>query len=98
MSATSWRNCSCTPVWKPWSTRCARSCWRSPELSRLDIAGHLPRRFDVMDIAVTLRDAADGGVIARTVVPSESLPPAFDGTRMLEAAGQVWRVVRAEPA
>lgn len=51
-----------------------------------------------MDIAVTLRDAADGGVIARTVVPSESLPPAFDGTRMLEAAGQVWRVVRAEPA
>ncbi|ACU76412.1 hypothetical protein Caci_7588 [Catenulispora acidiphila DSM 44928] len=51
-----------------------------------------------MEISVTLRDAADGGVIARTVVPSESLPPAFDGTQMLEAAGQVWRVVRAEPA
>jgi hypothetical protein len=51
-----------------------------------------------MDISVTLRDAADGGVIARTVVPSESLPPAFDGTQMLEAAGQTWRVVRAEPA
>lgn len=51
-----------------------------------------------MDISVTLRDAADGGVIARTVVPSESLPPAFDGTHMLEAAGRVWRVVRAEPA
>ena len=51
-----------------------------------------------MDISVTLRDAADGGVIARTVVPSESLPPAFDGTQMLEAAGRVWRVVRAEPA
>lgn len=51
-----------------------------------------------MDISVTLRDAADGGVIARTTVPSESLPPAFDGTQMLEAANQVWRVVRAEPA
>ena len=51
-----------------------------------------------MEISVTLRDAADGGVIARTVVPSESLPPAFDGTQMLEAAGRVWRVVRAEPA
>jgi hypothetical protein len=51
-----------------------------------------------MDISVTLRDAADGGVIARTVVPSENLPPAFDGTQMLEAAGRVWRVVRAEPA
>jgi hypothetical protein len=51
-----------------------------------------------MDISVTLRDAADGGVIARTVVPSEDLPPTFDGTQMLEAAGTVWRVVRAEPA
>ncbi|GAA1960975.1 hypothetical protein [Catenulispora subtropica] len=51
-----------------------------------------------MDISVTLRDAADGGVIARTVVASETLPPAFDGTQMLEAAGTVWRVVRAEPA
>jgi hypothetical protein len=51
-----------------------------------------------MDISVTLRDAADGGVIARTAVPSEGLPPAFDGTQMLEAAGEVWRVVRAEPA
>jgi len=51
-----------------------------------------------MDISVTLRDAADGGVIARTTVPSENLPPAFDGTQMLEAAGQVWRVARAEPA
>lgn len=51
-----------------------------------------------MDISVTLRDAADGGVIARTAVPSDSLPPAFDGTQMLEAAGEVWRVVRAEPA
>ena len=51
-----------------------------------------------MDISVTLRDAADGGVIARTTVPSEDLPPTFDGTQMLEAAGTVWRVVRAEPA
>src|SRR2546423_11089058 len=51
-----------------------------------------------MDISVTLRDAADGGVIARTVVSSESLPPAFDGTQLLEAADHVWRVVRAEPA
>jgi hypothetical protein len=51
-----------------------------------------------MEISVTLRDAADGGVIARTAVSSESLPPAFDGTQMLEAAGEVWRVVRAEPA
>jgi len=51
-----------------------------------------------MDISVTLRDAADGGVIARTMVPSESLPPAFDGTQLLEAADHVWRVVRAEPA
>ena len=51
-----------------------------------------------MDISVTLRDAADGGVIARTTVPSQDLPPTFDGTQMLEAAGTVWRVVRAEPA
>jgi hypothetical protein len=51
-----------------------------------------------MDISVTLRDAADGAVIARTVVDSEHLPPAFDGTQLLEAAGAVWRVVRAEPA
>ena len=51
-----------------------------------------------MDISVTLRDAADGGVIARAVVPSENLPPAFDGTQMLEAAGEIWRVVRADPA
>jgi hypothetical protein len=51
-----------------------------------------------MDISVTLRDAADGGVIARTVVPAPDLPPTFDGTQMLEAAGTVWRVVRAEPA
>ena len=51
-----------------------------------------------MDIAVTLRDAADGAVIARTVVASGDLPPAFDGTQLLEAAGTVWRVVRAEPA
>jgi hypothetical protein len=51
-----------------------------------------------MDISVTLRDAADGAVIARTTVSSDSLPPAFDGTQMLEAAGTVWRVVRAEPA
>ncbi|NUP46777.1 MAG: hypothetical protein HOW97_05605 [Catenulispora sp.] len=51
-----------------------------------------------MDISVTLRDAADGGVIARTVMPSQDLPPAFDGTQLLEAAGEVWRVVRAEPA
>ena len=51
-----------------------------------------------MDISVTLRDAADGGVIARTVVPSQDLPPTFDGTQLLEAADHVWRVVRAEPA
>lgn len=51
-----------------------------------------------MDISVTLRDAADGGVIARTTVPTQNLPPAFDGTQLLEAAGRVWRVVRAEPA
>jgi hypothetical protein len=51
-----------------------------------------------MRISVTLRDAADGGVIARTTVPSEDLPPTFDGTQMLEAAGTLWRVVRAEPA
>src|SRR5262249_17722311 len=66
--------------------------------SQLDIPGEFARRFDGMEISVTLRDAADGGVIARTVVPSESLPPAFDGTQMLEAAGTTWRVVRAEPA
>lgn len=51
-----------------------------------------------MHISVTLRDAADGGVIARTAVSSQDLPPAFDGTQMLEAAGTLWRVVRAEPA
>ncbi|MFD0631368.1 hypothetical protein ACFQ9X_06715 [Catenulispora yoronensis] len=51
-----------------------------------------------MDITVTLRDAVDGAVIARTVMPSRALPPAFDGTQLLEAAGEVWRVLRAEPA
>jgi hypothetical protein len=51
-----------------------------------------------MDIEVTLSDAADGTVLARSVAPPESLPPNFDGTQMLQLGGSKWRVVHAEPA
>lgn len=49
-------------------------------------------------VEVTLSDAADGAVLARTLAPVGTLPPNFDGTQLLEFDQARWRVVQAEPA